>query len=62
MIGMKVEEHHDGAINFISSKSRFLILEENDFLKLANEKVSDQTLKKTSLIGGRVMTEQKESW
>ena len=62
MIGMKVEDHLDGAINFISWKSRVLILEENDFLKLVNEKVSDQTLKKTSLIGGRVMPKQEESW
>ena len=42
MIGMKVEKHHDGAINFISSKSRVLILEENDLLKLVNEKVPEQ--------------------
>ena len=41
MIGMKVEKHHDGAINFISSKSRVLILEENDLLKLVNEKVPE---------------------
>ena len=39
MIGMKVEKHHDGAINFISSKSRVLILEESDLLKFVNEKV-----------------------
>ena len=41
MIGMKVEDHLDGATNFISWKSRFLILEENDLLKLVNEKVSE---------------------
>ena len=39
MIGMKVEDHLDGATNFISWKSRVLILEENDLLKLVNEKV-----------------------
>ena len=38
MIGMKVEDHLDGATNFISLKSRVFILEENDFLKLVNEK------------------------
>ena len=36
---MKVEDHLDGAKNFISWKSRVLILEENDLLKLVNEKV-----------------------
>ena len=37
---MKVEDHLDGATNFISWKSRvLLILEENDLLKLVNEKV-----------------------
>ena len=36
---MKVEDHFDGATNFISWKSRVLILEEIDFLKLVNEKV-----------------------
>ena len=40
MIGMKVEDRLDGATNFISWNSRFLlILEENDLLKLVNEKV-----------------------
>ena len=39
MIGMKVEDHLNGATNFISWKSRVLILEENDLLKLVNEKV-----------------------
>ena len=62
MIRLKLEDHLDRAKNFISWKSRVLILEENDFLKLFNAKVSDQTLKKISLIGGRVMTEKKESW
>ena len=37
MIGMKVEDHLDGATNFISWKSRVLILDENDLLKLVNE-------------------------
>jgi len=42
MIGMKVEDHLDGATNFISWKSRvLLILEENDLLKLVNEKVPE---------------------
>ena len=41
MIGMKVEDHLDGATNFISWKSRVLILEENDLLKLVNEKVPE---------------------
>ena len=36
---MKVEDHLDGATNFISWKSRVIILEEIDFLKLVNEKV-----------------------
>ena len=38
MIGMKVEDHLDGATNFISWKSRVLILDENDLSKLVNEK------------------------
>ena len=42
MIGMKVEYHLDEATNFISWKSRVLILEENDLLKLFNEKVPEQ--------------------
>ena len=42
MIGMKVEDHLDGATNFISWKSRVLILGENDPLKLVNEKVQEQ--------------------
>ena len=41
MIGMKVEDHIVGATNFISWKSRALILEENDLLKLVNEKVPE---------------------
>ena len=36
---MKVEDYLDGATKFISQKSRVLILEEIDFLKLVNEKV-----------------------
>ena len=39
MIGMKVEDNRDGATNFIFLKSILLILEENDLLKLVNEKV-----------------------
>ena len=39
---MKVEDHLDGATNFISWKSRVLILEENDLLKLVNEKVLER--------------------
>ena len=42
MIGMKVEDHLDGATNFISWKSRVLILGENDILKLVNEKVLEE--------------------
>jgi len=41
MIGMKVDDHHDGATNFISWKSRVLILEENDLLKVVNENVPE---------------------
>ena len=42
MIGMKVEDHLDGATKFISWKSRgILILEENDLLNLVNEKVPE---------------------
>ena len=41
MIGMKVEDRLDGATNFISWKSRVLILEENDLWKLVNEKVPE---------------------
>ena len=59
---MKIEDHLDGATNFISWKSRVLILKENDLLKLVNEKVRNHTLKNTSLIGGRLMPKQEESW
>ena len=41
MIGMKVENHLDGATNFISWKYRVLILEENDLLNLVNQKVAE---------------------
>ena len=41
MIGMKVEDHLDGATNFIW-KSRVLIFGENDLLKLVNEKVLEE--------------------
>ena len=41
MIGMKVEDHLDKATDFISWKSRvLLILVENDLLNLVNEKVT----------------------
>ena len=46
MIGMTVENHPDRATNFISWKSRVLILEENVLLKFANEKVRKQDAKK----------------
>ena len=39
---MKVEDHLDGYTKFISWKSRVLILEENDLLKLVKEKVPEQ--------------------
>ena len=39
MVGMKVEDNLDRATNFIFWKSIVLILEENDLLKLVNEKV-----------------------
>ena len=42
MIGMNVEDHLYGATNFICWKSRVLILEENDLLKLVNEKVLEE--------------------
>ena len=42
MIGIKVEDRLDGASNFISWKSRvILILEENDLLKFVNETVPE---------------------
>ena len=41
MIGLKVEDHLDESTNFISWKSRVLILEENDLLKHVNEKVPE---------------------
>ena len=41
MIGMKVEYNRDGATNFMFLKSILLILEENDLLKLVNEKVPE---------------------
>ena len=40
-ICMTVEDNLDGATNFISWKSRVLILEENDLLKLVNENVPE---------------------
>jgi len=41
MIAMKVEDHLDRATNFISWKFRVLILDENDLLKLVNQKVQE---------------------
>ena len=41
MIGMKVEDNLDGATNFIFWKSIVLILQENDRIKLVNEKVPE---------------------
>ena len=41
MIGMKVEYHIVGSVNFISWKSRVLILKENDLLKLFNENIPE---------------------
>ena len=41
MIGMKVENHLDGGTNLICWKYRVIILEENDLLKLFNEKVAE---------------------
>ena len=41
MIGMKAEGHIVGATNFISWKSRVVILKENDLLKLFNEKIPE---------------------
>ena len=47
MIGMKVEDHLDGNTNFISWKSRvLLILEENHLLKLVNDKVQEPEAEK----------------
>ena len=44
MIEMKVEDYLDGATNFISWKSRVLILGENDLLKLFNEKILEEDI------------------
>ena len=41
MIEMKVEKNLYGATNFIFWKSIVLILEENDLIKLVNEKVPE---------------------
>ena len=46
MIAMKVEDHLDRATNFISWKSRVLILEEKDLLNLVNEKVREPDAEK----------------
>ena len=44
MIGMKVEDNLDAATNFIFWNSIVLILEENDLLKLINEKVAESNV------------------
>ena len=63
MIGMKVEDHLDGATNFISWKSRVLILEENDFLKLVNEKVLEpDTEEDKSHWRKSDLPKQEDSW
>ena len=63
MIGMNVEDHLDGATKFISWKSRvLLILEENDLLKLVNEKVPEPDAEEDKSHLRRVMREQEESW
>ena len=46
MIRLKLEDHLDRAKNFISWKSRVLILEEKDLLKLVNEKVREPDAEK----------------
>ena len=54
MIEMKVEDHLDGACNFISWKSRvLLILEENDLLKFVNEKVSKRKVEDEKVLYGK---------
>ena len=45
MIETKLEDYLDGATNFISWKSRVFILEENDLLKLVNEKILEPDAK-----------------
>ena len=41
MIRMKVEYHIVGSVNFISWKSRVLILKQNDLLKLFDENIPE---------------------
>ena len=62
MIGMEVEDHLDGVTNFISWKSRVLILEKNDLLKLVNEKVPEPDAEEDKSHLRRVMREKEESW
>ena len=63
MIGMKVEDHLDGATNFISWKSRVLILEENDLLKLVNEKVLEPDAKEDKSHWRKSdLPKQEDSW
>ena len=61
MIGMKVEDHLDEATNFISWKSRvLLILEENDLLKFVNEKVPEPKVEEDKSNGGRMMPKLRD--
>ena len=62
MIGMKLEDHLDGATNFISWKSRVIILEENDLLKLVNEKVREPDAEEDKSHRKKSDSEQEESW
>ena len=62
MIGMKVENHLDGATNFISWKSRVLILDENYLLKFVNEKVPEPVAEEDKSHWRRSDAEQEESW
>ena len=59
---MKVEDHLDGATNFISWKSRVLIFEENDLLKLVNEKVSEPDAEEDKSHWMKSDAREEESW
>ena len=60
MISIKVEDRQEVASNFIPSKSRvLLLLEENDLLQLVKAKSQNQKLKKTNLVGERMMPKQE---
>ena len=58
MISMKVEDHLEGASNFIPCKARVLLLEENDLLQYVKAKVPKPEAKKTNLAGERMMPKQ----